>query len=117
MGLRIWHQSFSVLQELPDYRDALRERIAFVARKDTEVVLHGQVVGTYPTDYPLTDIKYSFLYGLHTLQWAAAALEAERQGFDAFVMASLPNPLIGEIRTIVDIPVVGYGETSVHLAG
>ena len=44
------------------------------------------------------------------------AVEAERNGFDAYAMATIPNPLIREIRTIVDIPVVGYGEASYHVA-
>ncbi len=117
MGLRIWHQSFTVLQDLPPYRDALRERIAKVVRPDTEVVLHGQIPGTYPTDYPGTDIKYSTLYWMHGLQWIAAAREAERQGFDAMVLASIPSPMIRDIRTLVDIPVIGYGETAFHLSG
>lgn len=117
MGLRIWHQSFTVLQDLPPYRDALRDRIARVVRPDTEVVLHGQIPGTYPSDYPGTDIKYGFLYWIHGLQWVTAAREAERQGFDAIVLASIPSPMIREIRTLVDIPVIGYGETAFHLSG
>ncbi|MEN9775309.1 MAG: hypothetical protein RL322_2379 [Pseudomonadota bacterium] len=117
MGLRIWHQSFTVLGDLPDYRRLLGERIRKVVRPDTEVVLHGQIPGTYPSDYPGTDIRYRSLYWLHGLQWIAAALEAQRQGFDAMVLASVPSPMIGEIRTLVDLPVVGYGETAFHLSG
>jgi Asp/Glu/hydantoin racemase len=44
-------------------------------------------------------------------------LEAERQGYDAIVMANLPSPLIRQIRTLVDIPVVGYGDSAFRLAG
>ena len=117
MGLRIWHQSFTVLGDLPDYRRLLRERIRKVVRPDTEVVLHGQIPGTYPTDYPGTDIRYRALVWMHGLQWVTAALEAQRQGFDAMVLASVPSPMIGEIRTLVDIPVVGYGDTAFHLSG
>jgi len=114
--MKIWHQSFTVLQDLPPYREALRARIARVVRPDTEVVLHGQIPGTYPSDYPGTDIKYSFLSWIHGLQWVAAAREAQRQGFDAMVLASLPSPMIRDIRTLVEIPVVGYGETALHLS-
>jgi Asp/Glu/hydantoin racemase len=117
MGLRIWHQSFTVLGDLPDYRRMLGERIRKVVRPDTEVVLHGQIPGTYSSNYPGTDIRYRAIVWLHGLQWITAALEAERQGFDAMVLASVPSPMIGEIRTLVDIPVVGYGETAFHLSG
>jgi allantoin racemase len=117
MALRIWHQSFTVLGDLPAYVDALRERIGQVVAPGTEVVLHGQIANTYPSEYPGTDLAYNFLYRLHELQWAAAAREAERQGFDAMVLASIPSPMIRELRTLVEIPVVGYGETAFNLAG
>ena len=115
--MRIWHQSFTVLQDLPAYVDVLKARIAAVVRPDTEVVLHGQIPGTYPSNYPGTDLSYGVLYWLHGLQWLAAAREAERQGFDAMVLASIAGPMAREIRTVVDIPVVGYGEAAFNLAG
>jgi Asp/Glu/hydantoin racemase len=115
--MRIWHQSFTVLQDLPAYVDVLKERIAAVVRPDTEVVLHGQVPGTYPSNYPGTDLSFSVLYWLHGLQWLAAAREAQKQGFDAMVLASIAGPMAREIRTVVDIPVVGYGEAAFNLAG
>jgi len=115
--VRIWHQSFTVLQDLPAYVDVLKARIAAVVRPDTEVVLHGQIPGTYPSDYPGTDLSFGVLYGLHGLQWLAAAREAQKQGYDAMVLASIAGPMAREIRTVVDIPVVGYGEAAFNLAG
>ncbi|GAA4322931.1 aspartate/glutamate racemase family protein [Pigmentiphaga soli] len=115
--MRIWHQSFTVLQDLPAYADALRARIDQVVRPGSEVVLHGQIPGTYSSDYPGTDLAYGVLYWVHGLQWIAAAREAEKQGFDAMVLASIGSPMAREIRTVVDIPVVGYGEAAFNLAG
>ncbi len=115
--MRIWHQSMTVLGDLPAYAAALRARIGQVVRPGTEVVLHGFVPGTFKANYPGPDIATSYLYWLHGNQWIAAALEAERQGFDAMVLASLPGPMLREIRTLVDIPVVGYGDTAFRLAG
>jgi len=115
--MRLWHQSFTVLQDLPAYVDVLKERIAEVVRPDTEVVLHGQIPGTYTSEYPGTDLAYGVLYWMHGLQWLAAAREAEKQGFDAMVLASIAGPMAQEIRTIVDIPVIGYGEAAFNLAG
>lgn len=115
--MRLWHQSFTVLQDLPAYVDVLKERIAEVVRPDTEVVLHGQIPGTYTSEYPGTDLAYGALYWMHGLQWLAAAREAEKQGFDAMVLASIAGPMAQEIRTIVDIPVIGYGEAAFNLAG
>lgn len=114
--MRIWHQSFTVLSDLPGYEAVMRAHLARVLRPDTEVVFHGQQPGTYPADYPGDDIAYSYLYWIHGHQWVAAARAAERDGYDAFASCTLPNPMLREIRSLVDIPVVGLGETAFHLA-
>lgn len=114
--MRIWHQSFTVLQDLPDYKAAMQDHIARVVRPGTEVQLNGLIPGTYPSNYPGTDIAYGALYSLHSLQWIVQGLKAQRERFDAYAMASLPNPMIRQIRGLLDIPVVGYGEVSFHVA-
>lgn len=114
--MRIWHQSFTVLEDLPDYRAAMEAHIRKVVRPDTEVVMHGLLPGTYPTNYPGTDLAYGSLYALHGMQWIVQARKAQRGKFDAFALATLPNPLIREIRALLDMPVVGYGEASFHVA-
>ncbi len=117
MAMKLWHQSMTVLTDLPGYANTLRHRIDQVVRPDTEVVMHGYAPGSFPVNYPGPDIAHDYLYQLHSHQFVLAALEAERQGFDAVVLASLPSPLIREIRSLVDIPVLGYGDTSFRLAG
>jgi len=114
--MRIWHQSFTVLEDLPDYRAAMEAHIRKVVRPDTEVVMHGLIPGTYLSNYPGTDLAYGSLYTIHGMQWIVQALKAQRAQYDAFAMATLPNPLIREIRALVDMPVAGYGESSFHLA-
>jgi Asp/Glu/hydantoin racemase len=114
--MRIWHQSFTVLEDLPAYADTLRTHMKKIARPDTEIVMHGQRKGTYPADYPGDDLAYSAMYWMHGNQWVAGALKAQKQGFDAYAMATMPNPMIREIRTLVDIPVTGYGESAALIA-
>jgi Asp/Glu/hydantoin racemase len=53
---------------------------------------------------------------MHSLQFPVQALKAQREGFDAFVIGTLPDPMLREVRTIVDIPVVGGGEACFNLA-
>ena len=53
---------------------------------------------------------------MHGNQWVAGALKAQKQGFDAYAMCTMPNPMIREIRTVVDIPVTGYGESAAFVA-
>lgn len=114
--MRIWHQSFTTLARLPSYDRALREHIQKVVRPDTEVVMHGMHAGTYKVDYPGTDIAFSYVQSLHSHQFAYAAMVAEEEGFDAFALTTLPEPGLREIRSLVSIPVVAFGESAMLTA-
>lgn len=114
--MRIWHQSFTVLDDVPRYRDALRRHLSSVTATDTIVDLHGMKPGTYPSDYPGTHIGYAYLSGLHEEQFVHAALRAQDEGYDAFFIATIPDIAFEKIRSLVDIPVVTYGQTSVLAA-
>lgn len=114
--MRIWHQSFTVLDDVPRYRDALRRHFATVTADGTAVELHGMKPGTYPSDYPGTHIAFTYLSGLHKEQFVQAALRAQDEGYDAFFIATLPDIGFEEVRSLVDIPVVTYGQTSVLAA-
>ena len=111
MSIRIWHQSFTVLSDLSAYGEALRAHFSRVARPDTEIILHGMRPGTYRSNYPGEDIKHAGMQYLHGLQFISAGVEAERQGFDAYAISTLPEPALREVRALIDIPVVGYGES------
>jgi allantoin racemase len=108
--MRIWHQSLTVLEDVPEYAARMREHVKRVVQPETEVVLHGLLPGTYPANYPGDDIGYAFLFAMHSLQFPLQALNAEREGFDAFAACTLPDPMLREARSLVDIPVVGAGE-------
>lgn len=114
--MRIWHQSFTVLANLAPYRAALEAHMRKVCRPDTEVVLHGMHPGTYQTEYPGIDIRYASLQHLHSTQMIVAGLEAERQGFDAYAICTIPDVGLKESRSLLNIPAVGYGESSMLLA-
>ena len=114
--MRIWHQSFTVLQHLGAYEDALRSHFARVARPGTEIVMHGMDPGTYRSNYPGEDIRHVALQYLHGMQFVAAGLRAQEQGYDAYAISSLPDPALREIRSMLEIPVVGYGESAMLAA-
>lgn len=115
--MRIWHQSFTVLDDVPHYRDALQRHLTSQAAEGTTVELHGMRPGTYPSAYPGTHIGYAYLAGLHKEQFVAAALRAQDEGYDAFLIATIPDTAYEEVRSLVDIPVVAFGQTSVLVAG
>ena len=115
-GLRIYHQSFTVLEKLPAYAEAMAAHFQKVAAPGTEVAMHGMHPDTYRTNYPGNDIRFAYFQTLHSQQFVLGALAAEESGYDAFAVMTLPEPSLGEIRALVDIPVVGYGESAM-LAG
>lgn len=117
-SIRIWHQSFTVLDDVPSYRDALHRHLDVQVGDGATVDLHGMKAGTYPSDYPGTHIGYSYLAGLHREQFVEAALRAEDEGYDAFFIATIPDTAYEQVRSLIDIPVVTLGQTSVlHAAG
>ncbi len=114
--MKIWHQSLTSINRVPQYRDAIINHVSRVARPGVEVVLHGMSEETYPTHYPGHFITYSYLQNLHREQFVRAALIAEKAGYDAMFIATIPDVGLLEARTLVDIPVVGYGQASFHMA-
>ncbi|WP_185266101.1 aspartate/glutamate racemase family protein [Halopseudomonas xiamenensis] len=116
MSIRIWHQSFTVLSDLGAYDAALRAHFRKVARPDTVIDMHGMQPGTYRSNYPGTDIKHAALQYLHGLQFMANGINAEAQGYDAYAISTLPEPALREIRSLLRIPVVGYGESAMLTA-
>lgn len=112
MTMRIWHQSFTVLSDLGAYDAALKEHFKRVSRPDTEIVMHGMRPGTYRSNYPGNDIRHVGLQYLHSIQLVKAGIEAQQQGFDAYSISTIPDPALREIRSLLNIPVVGYGESA-----
>lgn len=114
--MRIWHHSFTVLEDLPAYAELLQRHSDDVTRPGTEVVLHGMRPGSYPSDYPGDHIRYSYLQRRHTQQFIDAALKAQAEGFDAYFIATIPDVGFEDIRTLIDIPVIGFGQASLLVA-
>lgn len=114
--MRIWHQSLTVLGDVPGYQNALERHLAKIAGEDMEVVMHGLAPDTYSTDFPLAELYYPALASYHFNQILSNAIRAEEGGFDAYAMCFLAGPNLREMRSAVDIPVVNYGEAAYHFA-
>ena len=114
--MKIWHQSFTVLSDLGPYQDALKNHFARVARSDTQIDMHGMAPGTFSSNYPGSDIRHAALFHIHGMQFMQAAVLAQEQGYDAYAISTLPDPALREIRALIDIPVIGYGESAMMTA-
>lgn len=114
--MRIWYQSFTVLDDVGPYFATLRRHLERQASPGTSIDYYGMEPGTYPSAYPGTHIGYAYIAGLHKEQFIANALRAQRAGYDAFLIATIPDTGFEEIRTLLDIPVVACGNASVAYA-
>ena len=115
--MRIWHQSFTDLTVMPLYRKTLTEHAQAVMGKDATVKVHGLRPGTYTQGCaPIDAIKYRYVAAVHDLQICDAAMVAAREGFDAMAIGCFFDPGLRAARSLVDIPVVGLGESCALVA-
>jgi allantoin racemase len=102
--MRIWYQSFVDPQDQAPYMERLRARLAAVAAPGVTIDVHG----IRPADryfHAITEFRCAD-------QTIRAALKAEKEGYDAFVIGHFQEPGLTECRGAVDIPVVGLGEAT-----
>jgi allantoin racemase len=95
VAVETWHRSF----------DAVKQ-------PDTELVFRFPRRG-------LTGLEgemYSYLHHLAATEIFHAVVKAEQDGFDGALVACFHDPMLWDIRQAVDIPVVGFGESSMVLA-
>lgn len=98
-GLRLWHQSMTELAGLGAYRDFLVAHAARVLSAEADVQVHGLREGTYHGRTPTSAVGNAFAYHSAVDQIIDHAIEAEREGFDAFVIGSFNEPMLREIRS------------------
>ena len=101
---RIWYQSFVDPQDQQPYMERLQARLSAYADPQVNFEVHGI---SPPDRYlnPLTEFRCA-------AQTIRNAGEAQRQGYNAFVIGHFQEPGLIESRTMVDIPVIGLGEAT-----
>ncbi|MGZ8726388.1 MAG: aspartate/glutamate racemase family protein [Aeromicrobium sp.] len=105
---KILYLSMSREAYSPNYFPFLRAYIDEVKSPDTNVVLQGTRVGRID----------SFRF-FETLDWISildSVIGAEHDGYDAVAIGNILDPALREARSMVDIPVLGLGETSMLTA-
>jgi allantoin racemase len=105
---RLWYQSFVHPVEQAPYIERLQGMLDASSSPGIKFEVHG----LDPPDHmfhPLTEFRCA-------AQAIRNALEAERAGYDAFVIGHFQEPGLLEIRGALDIPVVGLGEASLLAA-
>ena len=110
--IRIWHQSVNELEHIDVYRRTLVAHANEVMGADAEVVVHGLPEGSYGGLSATAVLGNAYAYHRILDRVVDNAIDAERAGFDAFVIGSFSEPLLREIRSAVDIPVASLTESA-----
>lgn len=111
--MKIWYQTYAALGVDPkwnDYDTNLKSYVQKVARPDTRVDVHG--VDRYFPKMPLSE----YVQSLHILQVIDQALQAEREGYDAFCLGGSRDLGYELLREVLDMPVVFISESSYYYA-
>jgi allantoin racemase len=92
--------------------DRWRQHFDLVKQPDTELVFRFPRRGLAGLEGEM----YSYLHHLAAAEIFYAVVQAERDGFDGALIACFHDPMLWDVRQAVDIPVVGFGESSLVLA-
>ena len=112
MSVRLFYQSLGVARRSEDgpYARQLAAILKGAAASGTEIELRGLSEGKAIAD------QYRYLEHLDTGEILDNGLKAERDGFDAFLIGNIFEPGLHMLRELLNIPVLGLCEASVHLA-
>jgi Asp/Glu/hydantoin racemase len=114
--MRIWHQSMSDLDALPEYRALLQRHLHRVVDPDTVVDLHGLQAGAFGSLAPADVVPYPVAFHRILGQVLLLYERAEAEGYDAIVIAGWSEAFLREARSLVDIPVVSMPESNLLAA-
>lgn len=110
--MRLFYQSMGVARrsESGPYATALGNALRRAALAETEIAVVGLAPGRALAD------QYRYLEYLDTGEILDNGLRAEAEGYDAFLVGNVFEPGLHELRELLNIPVLGLLECSVHLA-
>lgn len=106
--MKIWYQSYVDAEHGQDYWTFLSQHLERITDPGTTV----DIKGITPHDsyaHPIVEFRCA-------REVICNAVKAEREGYDAFVIGHFQDAGLYEARSVVDIPVVGLGESSMLYA-
>ena len=108
--MKLWYQSLARQTEATPYGETLRRVIEAACDPGTTVHLQGVAKSAG------IGVHYRFLEYHDTKEVIENAMRAEKEGYDAFLIGNISDAGIREAREVVNIPVLGLCETSIHIA-
>jgi allantoin racemase len=108
--MKIWYQSGLSFERFGAYETYLREHVrAATPEGGVDVYVNGTTRGG-------TGVEYRFTEYFFAREMIENALRAEREGFDAYVIGTTNDAGLFPSREVLNIPVIGITEASMHVA-
>lgn len=116
--MRVWEQGLVATYSMPGYKELILEHYRAYQRPDTVIEVHGvrDDAGANAARIAGKAVQFVYLQRFHDDAILENVRRAEREGFDVVIIGALQDPALVAARTIVDIPVIGYGEASMLAA-
>ena len=114
--LKFWHQSMTELAGQGAYSRYLSSHAIKILGDEAEVHVRGLKAGSYHGHAPTEALENAFVYHRVLDQVIDNAIQAEHEGYDAFVIGSFSEPYLREIRSAVNMSVVSVLESSMLVA-
>jgi len=113
---RFWYQSAAPIKGLPHYRAALARHALEACPDSVDVTFNGVREERYHGRLPAELHRYPYAKFVLQMDSIDFAIDAERDGFDAFIIGSFSEPFLTETRSVLEIPVVSLAEASLLTA-
>ncbi len=114
--MRIWLQKHTVAGRVTALDACYDRLVGLAADLGAELDVHTLPAEVYEADVPAGFVRYGAVEEHFAWWFARRAVEAERQGYDVFLLTVSQDPGLRLARHLTGIPCVGYGETSLRLA-
>ena len=102
--MKIWYQSYVDYENGAAYWDALGAHLDKVKDPGTQIDIRG--ITPYDSyAHPISEWRCA-------REMMVQAVQAEREGYDAFIVGHFQDSGLYEVRSMVDIPVIALGEAS-----
>ena len=106
---RILWQSSTMIGGLPDYEKAIYAHAEKVLSHEFELTVRGVPTGTSQIHFMAFDF-------LNNVQLFKAVEQAAKEGYDAVALGCFLDPILDELREVMDIPILGLGEAAMLAA-
>ena len=107
--IRILWQSSTVVENFPAYRAAIEAHARERLFPGSTLEVRGVGVGT-------VNLRFKVFDFLNNRALLESVLAAEEDGFDAVALGCFLDPVLDELKEVVDIPLLSLGECGMHVA-